>query len=157
MNALVVYYSLFGNTQRVAKEIAAVFGKVGTASIRGVEELSTDDLKDIDLLVMGTPTHRMNLPQVVRSALEKLPRRGLRDMYYAAFDTSYDVSAFLARFTASKKLDRKLRKLGGKRLFPPQTFHVHPHHEGPLLDGEIQRAKVWADAILAEYRRITEK
>jgi hypothetical protein len=66
----------------------------------------------------------------------------------AAFDTSYKMSAFLARFTAAKRIDRKLRKLGGKRLVPPETFHVHEHHEGPLFDGEIERAKDWAESML---------
>jgi hypothetical protein len=66
----------------------------------------------------------------------------------AAFDTSYKMSAFLARFTAAKRIDRQLRKLGGKRLVPPETFHVHEQHEGPLFDGEIKRAQRWADSIV---------
>jgi flavodoxin len=157
MNALVVYYSLYGNTRKVAEEIAEVIRKMAAVRTLSVEKLSPGDLKQLDLVVMGTPTHRMNLPQVVRSAFENLPRRSLQGASFAAFDTSYDVSAFLARFTASKKLDRKLRKLGGRRLLPPETFHVHPHHEGPLLDGEIERGKTWAEAILVEYRRVAEK
>jgi hypothetical protein len=67
----------------------------------------------------------------------------------AAFDTSYKMSAFLARFTAAKRIDSKLRKLGGRRLAPPETFHVHEHHEGPLFDGEIERARRWAESLLA--------
>jgi hypothetical protein len=60
------------------------------------------------------------------------------------------MGAFLARFTAAKRIDRALRRLGGKRLVTPQTFHVHRHHEGPLLDGEIERAQHWAETILAQ-------
>jgi hypothetical protein len=90
----------------------------------------------------------MNLPQAVRPVFEELPRRILRGVPIAAFDTSYKMSAILARFTAARRLDRKLCKLGGKRLVPPETFHVHDHHEGPLYDGEIERAKHWARSIL---------
>lgn len=65
----------------------------------------------------------------------------------AAFDTSYKMSAILARFTAARKLNRKLRRLGGKRIIPPETFHVRGR-EGPLYEGEIEWAKHWAGSIL---------
>ena len=100
---------------------------------------------------MGTPTHKMNLPEAVRPVFEELPKRSLRGVPIAAFDTSYKMSAFLGRFTAAKRIDRKLRKLGGKRLVPPETFHVEDNHEGPLYDGEIERAKNWAGSILDRH------
>jgi hypothetical protein len=93
----------------------------------------------------------MNLPQAVRPVFEQLPKRSLRGVAIAAFDTSYKMGAFLSRFTAAKKLDRNLRKLGGKRLVQPETFHVEEHHEGPLFDGEIERAEAWAQTVLDRY------
>jgi len=150
MKALVVYHSQFGNTRQVAEAIAGVLEGVGGARILSAEQLTAVDLQGVDLVVMGTPTHKMNLPQAVRPVFENLPRRILRGVPIAAFDTSYKMSGFLARFTAAKRVDRKLRKLGGKRLLPPETFHVKEHHEGPLYDGEIERAKRWAESILAQ-------
>lgn len=149
MNALVVYHSQFGNTRQVAEAIAQVFQKAGGARALDVEGLAAADLQGADLVVMGTPTHKMSLPEAVRPVLEKLPRGILRNTAIAAFDTSYEMSGFLARFTAAKRIDRKLRKLGGKRLVPPETFHVEHHHEGPLCEGEIERARGWAESILA--------
>jgi flavodoxin len=148
MNTLVVYHSQFGNTQQIAEAVAGVFQEAGTARMLSAERLTAAELQDLDLVVMGTPTHKMNLPQAVRPVFEELPRRILRGVPIAAFDTSYKMSAILARFTAARRLDRKLCKLGGKRLVPPETFHVHDHHEGPLYDGEIERAKHWARSIL---------
>jgi len=58
------------------------------------------------------------------------------------------INTFLARFTAAKKLTQKLRKLGGKRIVPPETFHV-VEREGPLYDGEIERAKEWAASLVS--------
>ena len=153
MNALVVYHSQFGNTRRVAEAIAGVFQGAGEARALSTEQLTAAELQKIDLVVMGTPTHKMNLPEAVRPIFEDLPKRSLRGVPIAAFDTSYKMSAFLARFTAAKKVDRKLRKLGGKRLMPPETFHVEDNHEGPLYKGELERAKSWAESILARYRR----
>jgi flavodoxin len=155
MNALVVYHSQFGNTRQVGEAIAEVFQGAGAARTLSADRLTATELQDVDLVVMGTPTHKMNLPQALRPVFEELPRRILRGVPIAAFDTSYKMSAFLARFTAAKRVDRKLRKLGGKRLVPPETFHVEEHHEGPLYDGEIERAKTWAQAILSKYRRVS--
>jgi flavodoxin len=156
MNALVVYHSQFGNTQQVAEAIAEVFQGAGAARALSADRLAAAELQDVDLMVMGTPTHKMNLPQALRPVFEELPRRILRGVTIAAFDTSYRMSALLARFTAAKRVDRKLRKLGGKRLVPPETFHVEDNHEGPLYDGEIERARIWAQTILAKYRHFSE-
>ena len=156
MDALVIYHSQFGNTCQIAEAIAEVFLGAGTARMLSAELLAATELQGANLVVMGTPTHKMSLPQAVRPVFESLPRRILRGVPIAAFDTSYEMSAFLARFTAAKRIDGKLRRLGCKRLVPPETFYVHRHHEGPLLDGEIERARDWAEAILAEYRRSSE-
>jgi flavodoxin len=147
MKALVVYYSKFGNTQKVAEAIAGTLGSGGTARTVPMDEMAISDLAGSDLVVMGSPTHRMNLPEAVRPLLANLPKRTLGRTSVAAFDTSYKMSSWLARFTAARKLDKGLRKLGGKRIVPPETFHV-VDSEGPLYDGEIERAQGWAGSIL---------
>jgi flavodoxin len=147
MNTLVVHFSKYGNTQKVAEVIAARLSRNGSVRVISTDELEAPDLKDLDLLIMGTPTHRMNLPEDVRPVFESLPRRLLPKTPVAAFDTSYKMSPFLARFTAAKKLTRKLHKLGGKRVVRPKTFHVM-EKEGPLYDGELERAEKWANMIL---------
>jgi flavodoxin len=157
MNALVVYYSQFGNTRQVAEAITGELRAAGEVRALTAGDLAAADLQAADLVVVGAPTHKMNLPEALQPLLEALPRRLLRGTPVAAFDTSYEMSALLARFTAAKKLDRKLRKLGGMRLLPPETFHIVRHHEGPLLDGEIERAKRWADQILAGYERLARR
>lgn len=147
MNYLVIYFSKFGNTQSVAETIAERLASGGTGRTISSDQLTADDLEEPDLVVMGSPTHRMNLPEAVRPVLEALPRGVLKGKRVAAFDTSYKMSAWLARFTAAKKLDRKLRKLGGKRILPPETFFV-VDREGPLYDGEIERATEWTGILL---------
>jgi flavodoxin len=147
MNTLVVYFSKFGNTQRVAEAIAEELQSAGSARTLGTEQLTAAQVQGVDLAVMGTPTHKMNLPEAVRPVLQELPRGILRGVPIAAFDTSYKMSTFLARFTAAKKLNRKLRRLGGRPIVPPETFHV-TGSEGPLYDGEIDRARRWAGLIL---------
>jgi flavodoxin len=148
VNTLVIYFSKFGHTQRVAESIASVIKSMGPIRVLNSDELKPSDMDGIDLVVMGSPTHKMNLPVAVRPIFERLPKRILRDKSFAVFDTSYKMSPFLAKFTAAKRLDKKLRKLGGKRVVRPETFHVM-EREGPLFEGEIERAGVWANSILA--------
>jgi flavodoxin len=147
MNALVVYFSKFGNTQKIAEAIAEELEHEASVQVISSDRLSASVLQNVDLVIMGTPTHRMNLPEEVRPVFERIPRRILHKTPIAAFDTSYKMSPFLSRFTAAKKLVQKLRKMGGKRIVPPETFHV-VEREGPLYDGELKRARNWTRIIL---------
>ena len=149
MSAVVIYFSKFGNTKSVAEAVAAGLAVDGSARAVSIDELVAEDLAGADIVVAGSPTHKMNLPDDVRAALDKLPRHALKGAKIAAFDTSYHMSPFLARFTASKKLDKSLRKLGGKRAAPPETFFV-AGKEGPLDDGELERASAWAQTIAGQ-------
>lgn len=151
MNAVVIYFSQFGNTRMLAESMVeamtVAMGSSGTVRVAGAEQLDSDALAGADLVVMGVPTHRMNLPEAVRPVLDALPRRALKGKVVAAFDTSYRMNALLSRFTAAKRLDRQLRKLGGKRLVAPETFIVEGR-EGPLEEGEVERAQQWAESIV---------
>lgn len=148
MNALVVYFSKFGNTQKLAETIADRLDSHGSVQTISSENLTIEVLQEVDLVVMGSPTHKMNLPEAVKPVFDSLPRRVLPGTPAAAFDTSYKMSWWLNQFTASKRLAKKLRKLGGKLVVPPEIFHV-TGREGPLYDGELERAQAWADSILA--------
>ena len=147
MNALVVCFSKFGNTKQVAEVIAQRLQSAASVRVMSMDRLMASDLEEVDLVVMGTPTHRMNLPREIVPVFESLPKRIIKGKPAAAFDTSYKMSWWLNHFTAAKRLSRKLRKLGGKRIVPPETFLV-VGREGPLYEGEIERAKAWADTIL---------
>ena len=57
MKALVVYESMFGNTRRVAQEIAAGLGTRFAVSVVPVSEATPDLVEDVDLIVVGGPTH----------------------------------------------------------------------------------------------------
>lgn len=147
MNTLVIYFSKFGNTQRLAEAIAQRFDNTGNVRTISSDDLTVNDLTDADLVLMGSPTHNMNLPKSVKPVFEQLPKRILRGTPVAAFDTSYKMSWILNQFTASKRLAKKLRRLGGRLILPPEIFHV-TEREGPLFEGEIERAQAWAGLIL---------
>ena len=152
MNSLIVYYSEFGNTAQIAEAIGEVLEAAGTARVVDLKRVISSDLHEIDLLIVGVPTHRMNVPEEVRGRLKSLPRHTLaRSARIAAFDTSYKLSRWLKPFTASHKLLSRLRRLGGKRIAPAETFFVM-EKQGPLYEGEVERAKTWATSIVTKLQ-----
>ena len=152
MQTTVVFFSKFGHTQKVAEVIADALQTAGPVRLLALDQLVPAQLQGADLVIMGTPTHRMNLPTDVRPLLARLPSRCLQHIHVAAFDTSYKMSWWLAPFTAARKLSRWLRKLGGKQVAAPQSFHVMAM-EGPLYEGELGRAREWALTSSSERSR----
>jgi len=152
MNIVVAYYSKFGNTKRAAEAIAETLQSASSVRVMSADQLAASDISNIDLLVMGTPTHVANLPKELVPILESLPKQVFKGVRFAAFDTSYKMNWFVNLFTAAKPLYRKLRKLGGKLIVRPKTFFV-VEKQGPLYEGEIDHAKTWAKEILDKYTR----
>ncbi len=150
MHALVVYFSKFGNTRQVAEAIGEGLEQELSVRLIPADELTVDDLEGVELAVMGAPTHKMNLPEAVRPVFDGLPKRVLEGVAVAAFDTSYKMSGWLNQFTAAKRLARKLRRLGGRQVVRPEIFHV-VGREGPLDEGELDRARGWSQRILTHF------
>lgn len=157
MKTLVVYYSKFGNTRRLAEVVAEAITKAGHVRVINIDQLAVSDLDGADLVVMGTPTHAFSVPQAVRSILDAQPPGILAGKSVAAFDTT--VKPWPLRWMrASPKLLRRLRALGGKPVARPQTFFVKLHNtQGTgeinlLLDCEMEQARQWADQITGQLR-----
>ncbi len=152
MKTLIVYFSQFGNTRRLAEAMAEALSRAGDAHAVGVEQLASSDFEGIDLVVMGSPTHAFSLPPAVRSVLETLPLAILGGKSVAAFDTTVKPWP-LRHLRASPKLLGHLSRLGGNPVARPQTFFVqtkYPQKTGEinlLLDGELERAQEWAGSL----------
>ena len=50
---------------------------------------------------------------------------------------------------SSESLAKQLQKKGGELVLPPEGFYVGGT-EGPLLDGELERAGAWGKRIIME-------
>ena len=153
MKAIIVYFSKFGNTRKVAETIAEGMRQAGDARVVNIDQLAASDLEGADLVVVGSPTHAFTVPQAVRSALDALPQGTLAGKSVAAFDTT--VKLWPLKFMrASPKLLRRLRQLGGRPVTQPQTFFVktssaqRPGEVDLLLEGEMERAREWAHGLL---------
>jgi flavodoxin len=152
MKALVVYDSFFGNTELVADTICAVFGETATVTMRRVGELQPADLEGIGFLCVGSPTRAFRPSPAIQAWLKRLPKHGLRGVRVAAFDTRICVGDIDSRILpvlvrvfgyAAEPIAAALVRKGGTQALPPAGFCVIDT-EGPLKDGELQRAREWA-------------
>lgn len=152
MKTLIVYDSVFGNTQKVAEAIGASLGSGKPVEVIRVNDAKPGHLTGLDILIVGSPTRAFRATPAMNEFLDSIPSKGLSGIKVAAFDTRMcpaDVkSRVLALFTrvfgyAAEPMAQKLVKKGGVAATPPEGFFVKDS-EGPLKDGEIQRAGNWA-------------
>jgi flavodoxin len=88
--ALVIYDSKFGNTEKIAKALAAGMQEQGIAAeCAKVEEIDIDKLTEYDLLAVGGPTHGRTASKPMRALLEKFDRGNVTGKKAFAFDTKF--------------------------------------------------------------------
>ena len=167
MTALVVYESMYGNTRAIAEAIAETL-TTGGHDATAVAVADAPAAPDADLLIVGGPTHMHGLTtslsrrMAVKAAeedghpvepgaddesglrqwLRALPEReGARA---AAFDTRGDAKAALTG-SAARGIARRLRH-HGYTVVGSDSYLVDDA-EGPLQDGELDRARAWAAGV----------
>ena len=73
MKILVVYHSLTGNTESIAREIADECGASGTVKIMPLEKVSPLTLAEHEIVFLGSPCHGGDLSQPVKDYLHSIP------------------------------------------------------------------------------------
>jgi hypothetical protein len=157
MNAIVIYESVYGNTRDVANAIATGLGGATVVSVADAGTVAPGS----DLIVVGGPTHIHGMTTSrsrhaavdgthtevergvsdgpgVREWLHELGR--LDGVRAAAFDTRAKGRKLLTG-AASNGIARRLRDHGCD-VIDTASFIV-TGTEGPLQDGELERAQAW--------------
>jgi hypothetical protein len=166
MQALVVYESMFGDSQAIAEAVAA--GLSGEMAVNVVEVGAAPAAvdRDVNLLVVGGPTHAfgMSRPATREDALTKSADTGVvskgdglrewldavrieLDVPAVAFDTRINKPRVPG--SAAHAAQRRLRHIGCRTVAPAESFYVHGT-KGPLVDGEVDRAQQWGRQLLAK-------
>lgn len=161
--SLVVYESMFGNTRAVAEAVADGLGAWSEVELCEVSRADAVP-PGLDLLVVGGPTHAFGLsrPSTREDAAAKSKHpvesaeRGIREWLeslepgeseavFATFDTR--VSHPRVPGSAAKKAAKRLRRVHLRQAADPETFWVHGL-EGPLDEGELERAREWGRSLV---------
>ncbi len=154
MKALILFESFFGNTEKIARTVGATLGLADSDIVR-VGEIDLARLDGVELLVVGSPTRAFGICPDTKAFLKKLPSNALKGVKVAAFDTRAEMTEktpgilkFLAGIFgyAAEPLSKQLISRGGILAAQPAGFFVLDS-EGPLKEGELERAADWATSI----------
>jgi flavodoxin I len=157
MKALVVYDSVFGNTEKIAQAIGDALGAEGEVEVVRVGDVRPGQWTGCTFLVVGSPTRAFSPTPAIARLLKGIPRHGLDGIRVAAFDTRISMEDVDSRVLhvmvklfgyAAEPIAKRLEKKGGDPAVPPAGFFVGGS-EGPLKEGELERAAGWARQILA--------
>jgi len=132
--ALVVYDSVYGNTEKIAQALAKGLGdsSVKVDTLRA-ELVKFDELTTYDLLVVGGPVHAWSATKPIKTFLERLKTvKGLSGKKAFAFDTKLSRSSLAG--SVGGKIEGSLKGLGLTIVKPHETAVVKGS-EGPLEEG----------------------
>mgnify|MGYP002753442499 CR=1 FL=1 len=157
IRALIVVESYFGNTRAIAEAVAAGLIEGGVeAQMVDVAQAPGALPEDLDLLVLGAPTHNRGLPTAAtrakacnqESASEASPGIG-EWMETTALPTSTDAAAFDTVISkgwlsgsAAKAIAKTLQRRQGQRTVSVRSFVVTAN-KGPLATGQETDAHSW--------------
>jgi flavodoxin len=141
MKALVIFDSTFGNTKKIAETISNELGK--DSKVLSVSDFNLKELEGINLLVVGSPIIAWKPSEKMGEFLAGLSNSQLKGIKAATFDTR--VKNFMSG-DALKKISKELKRAGAEISAKPQAFFVKGK-EGPLFEGEVDRAIEWTKSI----------
>jgi flavodoxin len=137
---LIIYDSVYGNTERIAITLAAEIESQGTPSIARPVKLVTDaEISTADLLVFGSPTRGFVPTEAMKLFLSEnaLQLSGRR---VSAFDTRLDPKATQAKIMgwfvkepgyANDYFGKEFHRIQAHVVVAPQAFYVRKG-KGPM-------------------------
>lgn len=168
VKAVIVYESMFGNTKKMANQVAGGLSDAGAdVTVVEVAKDVPDDFMGCDLLVLAAPTHAMSLsrPQTRADAVAKgadaaHAATGIREWLSTIHENFgspamrpkvavFDSRVQKARHwpgSAAKRTEKILTKEG----FPVvdrASFYVEDL-VGPIIEGEQERARLWGSHLV---------
>ena len=146
MKALIVYDSVYGNTEKIAKAVAEAITPSNEVKVLRVGEANPSELASVNLLIVGSPTHAGRPVPAVQDFLKKVPELSLKGISVAAFDTRISKKIVGVFGYAAGRIAGNLKKKGGTLIASPEGFFV-TGGQGPLREGELERAAGWAKGI----------
>jgi flavodoxin I len=143
MKVLIVYDSVYGNTEEIARAIGGAIS--GDVQVLRAGEAVLAALQSVDLLIVGSPTQGGRATQPVRDFIDRVSP-DIKGVNVAAFDTRLSTRWVGVFGYAAGRIASSLKGKGGNLLQPPEGFLVKGT-QGPLKGGELERAAAWAKGL----------
>jgi flavodoxin len=131
--AIVIYDSMFGNTEKIAKALARGLEKQGVSvDCKRVNEVKEADIVDYDFLALGGPTHVAGLSKPMKKFLETIEEADLKEKKGFCFDTrNHSRFNIFDLNSAAKRIERIMKKKQVKMIKQRESALVEGR-EGPL-------------------------
>jgi len=122
MKACVVFDTRYGNTLKIAKSLESGLKGAGIdAFCFNAKDVSSDSLRESDLICVGAPTEWHTAYRPIREFLRAIHRQDVAGKFGFAFDTKLDRP--LAG-SAAKPIEKELRSLGFRIISPRESATV---------------------------------
>jgi len=108
--ALIVYDSIYGNTEKIARAIAGALTPSGEVKVLRPGEVNPSELESVDLLVVGSPTQGGRATPAIQEFLSKIPSNALKNVSVASFDTRFSTRLVGIFGYAAGKIADSLKK-----------------------------------------------
>jgi len=138
VKTLVVYDSLYGNTAQIAEAIGAA---VAESRVLRISEAKPSELSSFDRVIIGAPTQGGRASDAMQTFLSGI--ESLEGVKVAVFDTRLRARWVKVFGYAAGKIAESAKTLGATLIVEPEGFIVEGK-EGPLVEGELERAAAWA-------------
>jgi hypothetical protein len=164
MRALIVFESMFGNSEVVARAVGEGLAAGGCTEVdlTRVDRAPTQVPDGVDLVLVGGPTHAFGMTRqssreeaVRQGAPASGTQRGIREwvdlvhaspsVRFATFDTRMDRVRRLPG-SAAHQASRHLRRRGFRLASGPTSYYVSST-TGPLGEDETGKARRWGEAV----------
>jgi menaquinone-dependent protoporphyrinogen IX oxidase len=157
MKGIIIYDTSHGNTKKIAETITETLKAseidVELFDVKEVKKLSTIDY---NFLVLGSPTKFGTMSFAIKFFLGKVKSEEWMNKPFAAFDTENPENVEQSRiqnkeWSAAEKIAIKLKEKNMKQLLPVLKALVLGQ-KGPLVEGEIDRAKGYATQLATKLK-----
>ena len=157
MKGIVVYDTSYGNTKKIVETIAETLKEAGIeAALFHIKEVKKLSAKDYSFLVLGSPTKFGTMSFAMKFFLGKVKGEEWMNKPFIAFDTENPENIEKARaenkeWSAAEKIAVKLKEKNMKQILPVLKALVLGQ-KGPLVEGEIDRAKIYAKELATKLK-----
>ena len=157
MKGIIIYDTSFGNTKKIAETIQETLKEAEIESnLFKVNEIKKLNAKEYDFFVLGSPTKFGTMSFAIKFFLGKVKGEEWTNKPFAAFDTENPENVEQSRiqnkeWSAAEKIALKLKEKNMRQLLPVLKALVLGQ-KGPLVEGEVDRAKIFARELAAKLK-----
>ena len=152
MKILIIYDSIYGNTEKVALAILKGLNRGGETDVKceRVNNLEKEDLSQYKAIVIGTPTHALNMSQKISEFCYSKVKEIAHDTIIVSFDTRFNVEGV----TGASEVIKNFFEKQGKRIMEHSLCCYVEGMEGPLAQEELSKSEDFGKTLAQKLKEL---